>query len=132
MASVDAVRKHDIELAVRGSSDENIGPQNNTSYGPNSDDDHLRRLGKRPLLTRSFGFMSILGFACSALLSWEGVLSTSVPILLNGGPAGVIWAYLANWVGMLSVNIVLGELVSIAPTAGGQCKASRNLFQYQY
>lgn len=51
----------------------------------NYDDDAvLRRLGKRPVLTRSFGFMSILGFSCSALCSWESILLTSVPGLIIG------------------------------------------------
>lgn len=87
-----------------------------------SDDAYLERLGKRPRLTRSFGFMSILGFVCSALLTWESILVNSVTALLNGGPAGVIWGFLVNWIGTISVNAVLGELASIAPTAAGQCK----------
>lgn len=86
------------------------------------DDTQLQHLGKRPLLERSFGFMSILGFSCSALLSWEGLLVTSVAGLLNGGPAGVIYGYLINWAGMMSVYATMAELASIAPTAGGQCK----------
>lgn len=86
------------------------------------DDVQLRRLGKRPLLKRSFGFMSILGFSCSALISWEGILVTSVGGLVNGGPAGVIWGFLLNWIGMLSTFAVLAELSSMAPTAGGQCQ----------
>ncbi|KAK3312555.1 amino acid/polyamine transporter I [Apodospora peruviana] len=84
------------------------------------DDAQLRSLGKRPRLNRSFGFMSILGFSCSALLSWEGALVTSVPGLLNGGPAGVIWGFLINWAGTISVYAALAELASIAPTTGGQ------------
>lgn len=87
-----------------------------------SDDAYLARLGKRPLLSRSFGFMSILGFSCSVLLSWEGILVTSVTSLINGGPAGAVWSFLINWVGTISVNAVLGELASMAPTAAGQCK----------
>lgn len=89
--------------------------------GALNDNAHLNRLGKRPRLNRSFGFMSILGFSCSALLSWEGILSNSVTGLLNGGPAGVVWGFLINWIGTISVYAVLGELASIAPTAAGQC-----------
>ncbi|TVY75752.1 Choline transport protein [Lachnellula suecica] len=85
-----------------------------------NDNEQLRRLGKRPLLTRGFGFMSILGFSCSALLSWEGILVTSIAELSNGGPAGVVWGFLINWLGTISVYSTLGELASIAPTAGGQ------------
>ncbi|KAI5861113.1 putative GABA transporter [Durotheca rogersii] len=91
-----------------------------TIGGSINDDEQLQRLGKRPLLNRGFGFMSILGFSCSALLSWEGILVTSITGLLNGGPAGVIWGFLINWVGFISVYMALGELASMAPTAGGQ------------
>lgn len=89
---------------------------------PSSDDLYLTRLGKRPLMNRNFGFMSILGFSCSALLSWEGILVTSITSLINGGPAGAVWSLFINWIGTMSVNAALGELASIAPTAAGQCK----------
>ncbi|KAI0010441.1 amino acid transporter [Xylariaceae sp. FL0662B] len=87
---------------------------------PSNDDEALIRLGKRPLLNRSFGFMSILGLSCSALCSWEGILVTSVPSFLTGGPAAVIWAFVVSWAGITSVYTVMAELSSIAPTAGGQ------------
>lgn len=88
-----------------------------------SENARLERLGKRPQLNRSFGFMSILGFSCSALMSWEGALVNSVIALLNGGSAGVIWGFLINWIGATSVFATLGELASMAPTAAGQCEA---------
>lgn len=66
------------------------------SVGQRSDDDYLVRLGKKPLLKREFGFMSMLGFSCSALLTWEGILVNTVVALLNGGPAGVVWGFLIN------------------------------------
>ncbi|KAF3765732.1 amino acid transporter [Cryphonectria parasitica EP155] len=73
------------------------------------DDKDLIALGKKP---RNFGFTSILGFSCTVLITWEGILI--------GGPAGVIWGYLIVWIGTLSVFAVLSELASMAPTAGGQ------------
>ncbi|KAI0112208.1 amino acid transporter [Nemania sp. FL0031] len=85
-----------------------------------SDDSLLRRLGKRPILNRSFGFMSILGLSCSALCTWEGILVSSLPSLLTGGPAAVIWGFLVNWIGVGSVYLVIAELASAAPTSGGQ------------
>ncbi|KAI0187998.1 amino acid/polyamine transporter I [Xylaria flabelliformis] len=85
-----------------------------------SDDALLRRLGKRPMLNRSFGFMSILGLSCSALCTWEGILLSSLPSLLTGGPAAVIWGFAVSWIGVASVYIVIAELSSAAPTAGGQ------------
>jgi choline transport protein len=38
----------------------------------------------------------------------------------NGGPAGVIYGYFLVWFGTLSVFATLSELVSMAPTSGGQ------------
>lgn len=114
--------KDDFELQTTTSPFDNaiIPISSRTIGGSTRDDDQLRRLGKRPLLNRGFGFMSILGFSCSALLSWEGILVTSISGLLNGGPAGVVWGFLINWIGTISVYTVLGELASSAPTAGGQ------------
>ncbi|KAF2962727.1 hypothetical protein GQX73_g10844 [Xylaria multiplex] len=112
--------KNDIELQ-RTSPDRTIpsSTQKSRIY-PTDDDEVLIRLGKRPLLNRSFGFMSILGLSCSALCSWEGILVTSVPSLLTAGPAAVIWSFVVGWVGITSVYTVMAELSSIAPTAGGQ------------
>lgn len=43
--------------------------------GPVSRDDAaLTRLGKKPVLKRNFGFMTILGFSCTILITWEGSL----------------------------------------------------------
>ncbi|KAF2178040.1 amino acid transporter [Zopfia rhizophila CBS 207.26] len=88
--------------------------------GSITDDQHLARLGKRPVLKRSFGFMSMLGFSCTVLITWEGILMTSVQGLMNGGPAGVIWGYLVVWLGTLSTFATIAELASMAPTAAGQ------------
>jgi amino acid permease len=88
--------------------------------GYSRDDRDLIRLGKKPALKRNFGFMQILGFSCTVLVTWEGILQVSTPSLLNGGPAGVFWGYILIWLGSISVYTVLSELSSMAPTAGGQ------------
>lgn len=85
-----------------------------------NDDLRLQHLGKRPLLKRSFGFMSVLGFTCSVMASWEGILVTSIGGFINGGPAGDIWGFLFNWIGTLATFTTIGELASMAPTVGGQ------------
>lgn len=110
----------DVELNIMAQGGDPVKSQDSKRL--RDDDAYLQSLGKRPLLTRAFGFMSILGLSCSALLSWEGILVTSISGLLNGGPAGVIWGFLINWVGTISVYTSLGELASMAPTSGGQCK----------
>jgi len=104
--------KSDIELRT-------VGGSHHSNY---DDDALLRRLGKRPILQRSFGFMSILGLSCSALCTWEGILLSSLPALLTGGPAAVVWGFVVCWIGVASVYVVIAELASAAPTAGGQCK----------
>ncbi|KAK8000987.1 hypothetical protein PG991_013209 [Apiospora marii] len=76
------------------------------------DDEVLARLGKKAVLKRNFGFLTILGFSCTVLVTWEGSLV--------GGPSGLVYNFLVVWVGTLSVFAVLSELVSMAPTSGGQ------------
>lgn len=118
------------------------------------DDVVLARLGKKPVLKRNFGFMTILGFSCTVLITWEGSLTyvSSVVVLFphptnsrigrflrdcrsitplspefaevtnagSGGPSGILYGFLVVWVGTLSVFTTLSELVSMAPTSGGQ------------
>lgn len=51
------------------SSVEEAGPDN-----CDRDERDLMRLGKKPVLKRNFGFMQILGFSCTVLVTWEGIL----------------------------------------------------------
>ncbi|KAI0835920.1 amino acid transporter [Hypoxylon sp. FL0890] len=124
---VTARSKDSIELQIASRNTPNNGDTlfsvsdfSGGNYHSSRDDTTLRRLGKRPLLNRSFGFMSSLGLSCSVLLSWEGILVTSVPTFLSGGSGGVVWAFLIGWVGVTSVYASVAELASAAPTAGGQ------------
>ncbi|KAI1646302.1 putative GABA permease [Daldinia loculata] len=80
------------------------------------DERDLMRLGKKPVLKRNFGFMSVLGFSCTVLITWEGMLIVSTQSLVNGGPAGVIWGYLIVWIGTISVFAILSELASMQGT----------------
>ncbi|KIN06808.1 hypothetical protein OIDMADRAFT_107624 [Oidiodendron maius Zn] len=84
------------------------------------DDAHLQRMGKKPVLKRNFGILSIVGFSCTILGTWEGLLGTFTGPLTNGGSGGTIYAYIFGWVGTVANFVVLGELASMAPTAGGQ------------
>lgn len=123
------MQKDDIELSVSPSSERDHSRSNDLSSNHfDSDDVILRRLGRCPLLNRSFGFMSILGLSCSTLCSWEGILVSFVPSFLTAGPAAVIWSFLIGWVGVVSIYTVLTELASIAPTAGGQCISTAIFF----
>ncbi|EXJ61484.1 uncharacterized protein A1O5_11800 [Cladophialophora psammophila CBS 110553] len=86
----------------------------------NRDEQEMARLGKRQELRRNFGFMSMLGFSCTLMITWEGLLTVFVYGLTDGGPAGLVYGYLFCWVGYFTVVASLAEMVSMAPTAGGQ------------
>lgn len=64
--------------------------------------------------------MSILGFSCTVLVTWEGSLILFLYGFENGGPSGVIYGFLLVWLGTLSCFATLSELTSMAPTSGGQ------------
>lgn len=92
---------------------------------------------------RNFRFISILGFTCILMSTWEGQLtyvlrscsvspwrekhsmittlhSASTFGLINGGLAGLIWTYLGTFACFLAVIASMAEMASMAPTSGGQ------------
>ncbi|KAJ5092069.1 hypothetical protein NUU61_006939 [Penicillium alfredii] len=85
-----------------------------------SDTQALARLGKKQVLKRRFGFISIVGFAMAELITWETVLTLFSQAFENGGPAGAIYGYIIACLSTLSVYTVIAELASMAPIAGGQ------------
>jgi hypothetical protein len=56
--------------------------------------------------------MSILGFSCTVLITWEASLTLFLIGLNNGGSAGLIYGYLLVWAGNFAVFASLSELVS--------------------
>lgn len=113
------MESHELDVAVTGGK----GPLSRAEAREmdlSRDNTLLMRLGKVPVLKRNFGFMSILGFSCTVLITWEGSLILFLSGFQNGGPAGVIYGFLLVWIGTLSVFATLSELVSMAPTSGGQ------------
>ncbi|KAL3482413.1 amino acid/polyamine transporter I [Aspergillus californicus] len=90
------------------------------SVSKSSDDAVLARLGKKPVLRRNFGLISMLGFSCTILVTWEGLTCLFLQPLTNGGPAGAVYGFLFVWLGTACVFVVLSELASMAPTSGGQ------------
>ena len=80
----------------------------------------LARLGKKSVLERRFGLLSIIGFTCTVLVTWEGSLILFTTGLTNGGSAGLVYGYLFVWIGTIAVFTTMAELASMAPTAGGQ------------
>ncbi|KUJ09660.1 amino acid transporter [Mollisia scopiformis] len=88
--------------------------------GQTVDSDVLALLGKKQVLKRRFGLLSIFGFAMCELITWETVLAIFSQGLDNGGPAGLVYGFLIAWLSTLSVYTVISELASMAPIAGGQ------------
>ncbi|KAI1173356.1 putative GABA permease [Nemania sp. FL0916] len=95
-------------------------PEPEISRASHNDDAALAQLGKKPVLRRNFGFLTILGFSCTVLITWEGALMVFLSGLQNGGPSGLIYGFIVVWIGTLSVSATLSEMVSIAPISGGQ------------
>ncbi|KAF3398973.1 Choline transport protein [Talaromyces pinophilus] len=84
------------------------------------DEAQLARLGKREVLSRNFGSMAVLGFSTSILITWEAELTTFLQPLQNGGPAGAVYGFLIVWASLIATFITISEMVSMAPTTGGQ------------
>ncbi|KAI9756785.1 MAG: DNA replication protein psf2 [Chaenotheca gracillima] len=86
----------------------------------NRDEKEMAYLGKKQELKRRFGFMSMLGFTCTLLSTWEGIFVVFLYGYDNGGPAGLIYGYIYAWLGTFAIVASIGELASMAPVAGGQ------------
>ncbi|KAI0883455.1 amino acid/polyamine transporter I [Annulohypoxylon maeteangense] len=80
----------------------------------------LARLGKSQVLKRRFGFLSIFGFSCCILATWETALALFTEAFENGGPAALAWGFPIAWLCSMSVYLCLAEMASIAPISGGQ------------
>lgn len=81
---------------------------------------NLAKVGKKQVLKRRFGLMSMTGFSCGLMCTWEAMLVVFLLGFQNGGPSGLVYGFILTWIGTLSVCITLGELSSMVPTAGGQ------------
>src|SRR5690349_14354021 len=77
------------------------------------DDREMAQMGKKQQLKRNFGFMSMLGFSCTLMITWEGLFSAFIYGLTDGGPAGLIYGYLFCWFGYFMVVASLAEMVSM-------------------
>ncbi|KIN05299.1 hypothetical protein OIDMADRAFT_39600 [Oidiodendron maius Zn] len=102
-----------------------LGERKDRDIQQERDRTELMRLGKVPVLKRSYGFMSILGFTTTILVTWEGVLMLVLPggnqlTLSSGGPGGMIYMYLFAWIGAWCTFASLCELASMAPISAGQ------------
>ncbi|KAI5121316.1 hypothetical protein M0805_003783 [Coniferiporia weirii] len=84
------------------------------------EDAYLERLGYQQELKRSFSLLGMVGFSFSIVTSWTalgGVLITGVNA---GGPAVMIYSWIAISFASLAVAYSMAEICSALPVAGGQ------------
>ncbi|ORY02848.1 amino acid transporter-like protein [Clohesyomyces aquaticus] len=86
----------------------------------NRDEEDLARFGKKQQLRRNFKLLSIVALTCTLMVTWEGALTTFQSGLLNGGPAGLVYGFIFAWIGTILQALVMGEMASMVPLAGGQ------------
>ncbi|EAU39378.1 conserved hypothetical protein [Aspergillus terreus NIH2624] len=78
--------------------------------GTVADQRDMSVLGRVQVLRRNFRFVSILGFGCTLIATWEVILTLLSSGLTDGGTAGLIWGFI----------IVSAGFTLVAPTSGGQ------------
>ncbi|GAQ08164.1 hypothetical protein ALT_5485 [Aspergillus lentulus] len=88
--------------------------------GTVADQRDMSALGRVQVLRRNFRFISILGFGCTLISTWEVILTLLSSALTDGGTAGLIWGFLIVSAGFALVFASIAEMASMAPTSGGQ------------
>ncbi|KAM0800484.1 amino acid transporter-like protein [Usnea florida] len=83
------------------------------------DETVLARFGKRQQLRRDFGLLPVIGLTSTLMITWEAITATLLNGLQNGGPAGLIYGYIFVWCGASLQALVMGEMASMIPLAGG-------------
>ncbi|KAF7915329.1 uncharacterized protein EAE98_011195 [Botrytis deweyae] len=88
--------------------------------GTRADQQDMAVLGKKQVLRRNFKFITMLGFASTAMASWELLLPLFTFVMVDGGTADLFWGFIVAACGMSLVYASIAEMASISPTAGGQ------------
>ncbi|KAJ6127327.1 hypothetical protein N7523_002939 [Penicillium sp. IBT 18751x] len=88
--------------------------------GTIADKRDMNALGRVQVLRRNFRFISIVGFGCTLICTWEVILTLLSAGLTDGGTAGLIWGFIGVSLGFTLVYASIAEMASMAPTAGGQ------------
>ncbi|MFJ5071550.1 amino acid permease [Kitasatospora sp. NPDC088556] len=91
-------------------------PQSTTSA---PEDDHLRSLGYEPELLRRMGPFGNFAVSFSVISVLSGCMTLFGFGLLTGGPAVMMWGWVAVGLAVLLVGASLAEVTSAYPTSGG-------------
>lgn len=67
-------------------------------------------------LHKKFGLVSMIGFSCTIMITWEAVLFIYNYGMTDGGPLGSIIGFIFCWAGYTGVSLCLAELNSMYPT----------------
>lgn len=84
-----------------------------------ADEELLASLGYKQEFKRTFTSFEVFGVAFSIISLLPSMASSLVYALPYGGPASVVWGWLAASTFILFVGLAMAELASAAPTSGG-------------
>lgn len=112
--------------------------QNDGQRLTKSTDYQLARIGKKAVLKQNFGFWSMFALAATTMGTWEGIVLLFSSAFNNGGYLGSFIGIWLVFAGTMCSTASMAEMVSMAPTAGGQYhwvamlapKGSRRLLSY--
>lgn len=82
--------------------------------GTAADRKDMSQLGRVQELRRNFQFLSILGFGCTLIATWEVLVTTLTTSLTDGGTAGLLWGFIIVCIGFSFVYLSLAEMASMA------------------
>ncbi len=88
-----------------------------TASGP--EDQHLRSLGYEPELVRRMGGFGNFAVSFSVISVLSGCMTLFGLGLVTGGPAVMMWGWVAVGLAVLLVGAALAEVTSAYPTSGG-------------
>ncbi|OCB86159.1 amino acid transporter [Sanghuangporus baumii] len=85
-----------------------------------AEDAYLEKLGYKQELRRSFSLLGMVGFSFSIITSWTALGGVLITGISAGGPAVMIYSWIAICVLTLTVAYSMAEICSSLPVAGGQ------------
>ncbi|KAM0799120.1 amino acid/polyamine transporter I [Usnea florida] len=95
-------------------------PQPRSERKTTRDELDLVHFGKRQQFKRNFSTISMIGLTCTLMITWEGDFISFEGGFYNGGPKGLVWGFVLAWLGVISQVLVMAEMGSMIPLAGGQ------------
>lgn len=73
-----------------------------------------------PAVKHTIGPVAMIALAFNTCNSWAGVSASLQTAMIEGGPVALVYGMLISTFVYLCIALVMGELISVYPTAGGQ------------